>query len=270
MDLIQISGERCTNCGRCAAVCPTNNISMSKFGPKAEEDRCIVCGHCVAICPKTAINNSWAPLENQVNLGERPFLDPETAARFLRSRRSIRCYKENAVEREKIIQLLNIARMAPSAGNMQGVCYHVVDDAAVLCKVTAVTIDWMEEEVKAESPAGFYYAGVVSCYRKTGEDVILRGAPCLIIAATPDINARIGRDNAHFCLAYAELYAPSINLGTCWAGFFEACATSGYEPLLNLFDLPEGMLISGGLMVGYPKYTYKRLVDRNPLLVTWQ
>jgi hypothetical protein len=35
-------------------------------------------------------------------------------------------------------------------------------------------------------------------------------------------------------------------------------------------NLPENMHVTGGLMVGYPKYTYRRLVDRNPLQVTWQ
>lgn len=37
----------------------------------------------------------------------------------------------------------------------------------------------------------------------------------------------------------------------------------------NVMSLPENMTVTGGLMVGYPKYTYKRLVDRNPLQVTW-
>lgn len=49
-----------------------------------------------------------------------------------------------------------------------------------------------------------------------------------------------------------------------------ACATSGYKPLLDILNLPENMkVVTAGLMVGFPKYTYKRLVDRNPLQVTW-
>ena len=26
-------------------------------------------------------------------------------------------------------------------------------------------------------------------------------------------------DSGHSCLSYAELYAPTLGLGTCWAGF---------------------------------------------------
>lgn len=49
----------------------------------------------------------------------------------------------------------------------------------------------------------------------------------------------------------------------------EACAATAYQPLLNLLGLKADMAVTGALMVGYPKVKYKRLVDRNPLQVTW-
>jgi len=100
--------------------------------------------------------------------------------------------------------------------------------------------------------------------------LVLGGAPCLVIAIAAKKFLPRGRDNTHFSLAYAELYAPAIALGTCWAGYFELCATMGYQPLLSLLNLPEDMVITGGLMVGYRQYTYQRLVDRNPLQVSWE
>jgi len=51
-------------------------------------------------------------------------------------------------------------------------------------------------------------------YHKTGEDVILRNAPSFILALS-DKNFTHGRDNTNFTLAYAELFAPSLALGTC-------------------------------------------------------
>ncbi|AND83563.1 Ferredoxin [Clostridium tyrobutyricum DIVETGP] len=45
------------------------------------------------------------------------------------------------------------------------------------------------------------------------------------------------------------------------------CVFADYAPLLNLFNIPEGKIITGALMVGYPKYKYKRLVDRNPISI---
>ncbi|HBV88290.1 MAG TPA: ferredoxin [Desulfosporosinus sp.] len=269
MDLIQVNQEKCICCGLCAEVCPSGSIIMENQVPQAAGRNCIACGHCVAVCPVSAMDNVNAPLAKQLPLENVPVLDADTAARFLRSRRSIRRYKQDPVPREKIVQLLDIARLAPTGGNTQGVAYFVIDNAETLREITAATIDWMEEQVQSGSAWAQYYSGVVDAYRKTGQDVILRNAPCLIVAITSKNFQPRGRDNTHFSLAYAELYAPAIELGTCWAGFFEGCAAAKYEPLLNILKLSEDKVVTGGLLVGFPKYTYKRLVDRNPLQVSW-
>lgn len=269
MELIQVDQEKCIRCGFCADVCPTNVINMEGDGPRATNQSCIACGHCVAVCPEAALDNVKAPLAKQLFLEKLPILDADTAARFLRARRSIRRYKQDAVPREKIVQLLDIARMAPTGGNSQGVIYHVVDNLDTLHEITAATVNWMEMQVQIASPMASYFAGTVNRYRNAGDDVILRDAPCLIVATTAKTLLPLGRDNSHFSLTYAELYAPAIELGTCWAGFFEICASTGYKPLMDILSLPENMTVTGGLMVGYPKYTYNRLVDRNPLQVTW-
>ncbi|TGE32247.1 nitroreductase family protein [Desulfosporosinus sp. Sb-LF] len=270
MDMIQVNQEKCIRCSLCVNVCPTKFITMGDQGPEATGENCIACGHCVAVCPWAALDNMKAPLAQQLSLEKVPILDADTAARFLRARRSIRCYKQEVVPREKILQLLDIARLAPTGGNTQGVSYQVIDKADTLRKITSLVIDWMEEQVQTGSPWGPYYAQPIDNYRKTGEDVILRDAPCLVVAISARNFLPRGRDNSHFSLAYAELYAPAIELGSCWAGFFEMCASSGYQPLISLLGLKEEMAVTGALMVGYPQFTYRRLVDRNPLKVTWQ
>ena len=274
MDLIQVDPTKCTKCGSCAKVCPTGVIGMDEHGPKAIGQFCIACGHCVAICPSEALDNVKTPLANQVPLEKIPFLDEDTAALFLRHRRSTREFQETPVPREKIRQLLDIARFAPTSGNSQGVSYHVIDDRDTLRSITSVSIDWLEEALQSPPYAGSRYAAPfaahIANYRQNGQDVVLRDAPCLVIPIVDKNSLPIGRDNTLFSLAYAELYAPSIGLGTCITGFFNSCAASGYQPLLDILNLPENMHVTSGLMVGYPKYAYRRLVDRNQLQVTWQ
>lgn len=274
MDLLQVDLKKCTKCGLCAEVCPIGTIGMDEHGPTAVSPQCLACGHCVAICPTAALDNVKTPLANQISLENVPVLDEDTAALFLRSRRSVREFKKMPVPREKIRKLLDIARFAETSGNSQGVSYHVIDDQDTLHRITAATIDCVETMLKTPPYAGSPYeapfAAHVANYRQNGVDVVLRDAPCLVIPIVDKSSMPTGRDNTLFMLAYAELFAPSIGLGTCITGFFDACAASGYKPLLDILNLPENMQVTGGLMVGYPKYTYRRLADRNPLQVTWQ
>jgi len=70
-------------------------------------------------------------------------------------------------------------------------------------------------------------------------------------------------------LAYAELIALPLGLGTTWAGYVMA-ATTSYPPLMEALNLPEGHKCFGVLMVGYPKLKFVRMPLRNPPAVEWR
>lgn len=268
MGLIEVNQERCTRCGICTNVCPTLVLAMGKKGPEAiTSEACIACGHCVAICPHQALDNKKASLAGQIESAEFPVLPAQKAQLFLRSRRSIRNYKERSVPREELLHLVEIARFAPTASNGQGVSYIIVEDNEIVKKVIEAVIEWMESQLGGSSTHWSFLLHV-KAYREDQKDTILRGAPHLILA-TANKNLSRGRENTVFALTYLELYATTLGLGSCWAGLFEMCAFSGYKPLLELLKIPEGKEITGAVMVGYPQYKYQRLVDRNPLDVTW-
>lgn len=262
---------KCTQCGTCVEVCPVIGIiEMRQQGPELLlPEVCFKCGHCVAVCPEGALDHPQVPLSKQVPVKDLPALDPAAAARFLRSRRSIRSYKQEAVPQELLLQLLDIARFAPSGCNSQGLSYLVVTKRELMAKLTEVTVQCLEEQIGNNVDWVMPFKGFVDVYRNTKQDVILRDAPHLIVATAPKEHF-LGRDNARHSLDYIELFAPTLGLGTCWAGLLEICGFTGYPEMYRLLDIGENMTIVGALMVGYPRYTYPRLVDRNPLEVTWR
>lgn len=267
LELLEINQERCIQCGICAKVCPVGIISMGSNGiEEAFPQSCISCGHCVAACPTAAIDNKKTPQVNQIPIEKFPVLDQQTAKEFLRSRRSIRCYKNTRVPREQLLELVEIARFAPTGSNSQGISYLIVEDTQIIQKAIETTVSWMEDPKIKQLHWSFEHH--IRNYREKGKDPIFRGAPHLILG-TADSTLPRGRENTVFSLAYLELYATALGLGSCWAGLFEMCAFSNYEPLVKLFKVPEGKVLTGAVMVGYPEYSYKRLVDRNPLDVTW-
>ena len=269
MELLTVDAALCVKCGLCAASCPNGIIGMTEQGPKMLcAAACIACGHCTAICPTQALDNEKAPLAKQTALETYPVVSAETAAAFLRARRSIRCYKTEKVAKEKVLQLLDMARFAPTGCNSQGVSYIVIENADKLKQVTAETVDWLANRIAEGAAWAAPFGGVVDAYRRQGVDVVLRNAPYLIVAVAPQA-LTMAHDNARLGLEYVELYATSMGLGTCWAGFAEMAAASGAGSLRSILQVPEGFAVAGAMMLGVPKYTYQRLPDRNPLQVTW-
>ena len=269
MKLITVDQHLCVKCGLCAAVCPRGLIQLSPWPTDNHAELCIACGQCVAVCPAKALDNCRAPLAGQDPLEAGYALTEATARLFLRSRRSMRGYKTKPVPREKLRELIDIARFAPSGGNSQGISYCVIDRPERLHALTEQTIAWMEAPEQQCSPNAKTYAQYVSMYREYTRDSILRGAPALVLGLA-DKNFARGRENTLLALSYVDLFAPSINLGTCWAGLLEAAAFSGFPPLLELLDVPSGKKLTGALMIGYPKYGFRRLPDRNPLELSFQ
>ena len=198
-----------------------------------------------------------------------PVLDSATAYEFLRMRRSVRNFKPQPPTDEEITRLLDIARYAPTAGNSQGMYYIVIRDAEKIKAIADAVADWMEAEVEAGTENKRYFMTVLRAYRERGQDIIARHAPCLIFALARRLNIT-GVSNAEQSWAYAELFAPTIGLGTTIAGFIQSCGIAGYKPLLDLIEIPPKHKVVGTLMVGYPKYKYQRMPERQHLKVEFR
>ncbi|MVX64552.1 4Fe-4S dicluster domain-containing protein [Clostridium chromiireducens] len=263
MSLITVNEDKCIKCGLCVEECPALVLKLEPTGPKeieANVNGCLECGHCVAVCPKQAIDNKKSPLDMQSEIGEVKKLSPEEAKNFIRSRRSIRSYKNTPVEREKLMELVDVAHLAPTASNSQGISYLIIDDKKTIDLAVEECIKWFENDATWSK----MLSGMINAYRGGIDEIILRGAPTLILTLADD-DFYNGRENSIISLSYLELYAPSLGLGSCWAGVFEICARSENSPMNKIFNIPEKKKITGAVMVGYPKYSYKRFTDRQPL-----
>lgn len=274
MSLFTVSEDKCIKDGICAAVCPANLIDFNDKNnvpvPIPHADIfCINCGHCVSACSTCALTHKNLKPEDCIPIINELSINAEQAEQFIRSRRSIRRYKEKNIDKETLTKLIDITRHASSGHNSQPVKWLVVQDKNDVRTLSGITIDWMRYMLK-EKPdmaKGMHMDLVVEKWEK-GMDNITRDAPHLIIAYGEKENSFLPAAS-NIALACLELTAPSMGLGACWAGYFYASAIH-YPPMKDALKLPEGNSVSGAVMVGYPKYKYHRIPTRKIANVIWR
>jgi nitroreductase len=69
-------------------------------------------------------------------------------------------------------------------------------------------------------------------------------------------------------ISYLNLVAPTMGMGTCWAGLFQWALLASPEVKKEL-GLPAECSEHYPMMVGYPKFRYKRQPERKPPVITW-
>ena len=181
---------------------------------------------------------------------------------FIKSRRSTRRFKADAVEKEKLDQVLEAGRYAPSGGNCQTTHFIVVNNQEVLRKLA----DLVQQEFAVMEETPGMYKSIVNSIRSSrkGGYVFHYAAPVLIIVA----NQKDYGNNIADCSCALEnmmLMANALDLGSCWINQLKWLNEN--PVLLNFLQglgLKEGERVYGALAVGYAD-TKDGLPEREPL-----
>lgn len=262
MELVRVDREKCKRDGICAAVCPAALIRREGNDfPETVADAvafCIGCGHCVAACPSGALTHERITLEECLPIRDELEVSADSVEQFLKRRRSIREFKETPVPREVLEKIIDTARWAPSAVNTQPVRWVVVEKTDHVRHLAGMIAGWMK---------GTGYAVRYLAAWEKGRDMILRGAPHLILACASSEYTWASVDCA-IALTYLELAAQARGLGTCWSGLLTRAAEA--DPSIGEFvGLAKGLNICGAVMIGHPKIRYRRIPGRNRAVIEW-
>ena len=160
------------------------------------------------------------------------------------ARYSVRSYEKQEVEMEKLLQVLEAGRIAPSAVNFQPIHLIVVTEQAEKEKLyQTYKRDWIKEAPVIIVACGDHKT---SWDRKDGKD-------------HADIDVAIVID--HMSLA-----ATDLGLGSCWVCAFDA------KLCHELLALPENLEVVALLPLGYPKGERTTELRRKKLdeIVSWE
>ena len=294
---VTIDSERCKRDGLCAMVCPVAVIQQNEKAtvPKSSDNRmeyCIACGQCVAICREGAISHSEFPANTIRPIPFEQMPTTEQVVALLKTRRSIRAFRDKPMERETIETIIDGARFAPSGHNSQSTEFLVVRDRAVLNKVSAMVIEYLKFEIKrfanplfrtvalladrdlAES--GLHeipgFKRLIQMF-ESGADPILNGAPVLLAfharrtVGFADVNAQLALQNA-------SLVAHALGIGHFYTGWvLSPCrapmAWTWNRRMPDLLGIPPENNLYGALALGYPLPRFKNMIERKPPRIGW-
>ena len=141
----------------------------------------------------------------------------------IKARRSIRSYKDQPVEPAKLQQVLEAARLAPSASNRQDWKFIVVQDQQMR---EALANACHNQKFVSQAPV------VIAVCSTNPTRTMASGQP----AAAVDLAIAVD----HMTLAAVEL-----GLGTCWIGAFDAPAVA------KILGVPSDAAVVHVLPLGY-------------------
>lgn len=258
--------ETCIGCGQCASDCPAMIISMATGVPTITPDLesfCIRCMHCVAICSEGSVSiHGYGPQEG-APLPSKIMVMPEQMEMLIKRRRSVRNYRDENLNPKLIDKLLEVAGHAPSGHNDRQLLYTLVDDKGVLFDLREEAITGLEKLFNEKKlPEGLdMFADIIEAWKKSGTDILFRGAPHLLIISALDESAAPLQD-CLIALTTFELYAQSHGIGTIWNGLAMLTISELVPSLKKRLAIPEDHRIGYVMGFGYPAIQYERTINR--------
>ncbi|MBN1507110.1 MAG: nitroreductase family protein [Sedimentisphaerales bacterium] len=166
-------------------------------------------------------------------------------AQAIRSRYSCRSYADRPLEENKLHAILEAARLAPSAKNLQDWRFLVVTDKPTKTKVAAA----------ANNQTFLEGAGAIVVGCSVSDHVMRCGQ------AVGPIDVAIALE--HMCLQATEL-----GLATCWIGSFYP------DKVKRIVGIPDDVTIVELLAIGYPadapRERRREAIEQIVCFDTWQ
>ena len=260
---IKINEERCLRCGLCVKDCSAGCLTVNGDGIpvwRENPDRgCMGCQHCMTVCPVGAFSFGGVDPDT---LPDAVCADPEDLLVMIRSRRSVRSYREEDVPQEKLDRIREMLSYTPTGGNLDNLHFTLIGSHEKMDEIRRTTYAAIAG-LTPDSPM-YHMKAFMEREQEKGWDIAYRGAPAMIACAVNRDKVAPGCDivDPIIALTYFELFADSLGLGTLWDDFATMLANSIPE-LYEKLEIPDEYSLSFILVFGIPAHPYKRAAKKD-------
>lgn len=262
---VHVNQELCIGCHACVSDCPGNAIQLEEKKAVVMKP-CISCGHCVAICPVNAVSIPEYEMGEVENYQKEAFtIEPAAFLKAIKFRRSIRNYKEEKIESEKIKRILDAGRYTATAKNMQACTFvFVQEELEIFKKLVWEEMPQIVDTLKKAFPdyAKLFQYFYLKWKKDSKDDSFFFNTPAfLVIASDNPLDAGLAAANI-------ENMAVAEGLGALYNGYMMKMISS--SPKLKEWLLVGEKHISCCMLLGYPAVSYKRTAPRKAAHIVWK
>lgn len=264
-----VNRDKCIGCTLCKQDCIVNDIEMIDGKSYIKNEVCIKCGHCIAICPVKAISSDDEKeysMDEVIEYNKEDFdIDPEKLMNFMKFRRSVRLFKEDDVEEEKIQKIIEAGKFTQTGSNTQDVSYVIVKDKLQeVRKIVLETLNAMSDKMISDENTSKQFIVYAYMWKQMykdflenpdDQDRLFFKAPLLMVVKANRIL------NGALAASKMELMVNALGLGTYFSGFLER-ALSVNPKIGELLQIGQGEEFVACMLIGYPRVKYKRTVPR--------
>lgn len=278
-----VNRETCTGCGLCVDTCPDKVLELDEGKAKAGKGEflgCIACGHCMAVCPteSIAVTGRGMTADDRIDLpAHEQLATAEQLETLFVSRRSIRRFKDEEIDRATIDKILEMTATAPMGIPPSDVGMIVFHGHERVRALTADACDSFERMARAFNPIALtfmrLFAGreqhrlmrdfvkplleTIVADHQRGEDTFTYDAPAALIFHGPGSGELA---DCTIAATYAMLAAESLGLGSCMLGTTEAFNHD--KALKAKYGFPADHKVGLGLVIGHPSVKFHSAVRR--------
>jgi ferredoxin/nitroreductase len=281
---VTIDRTRCTLCGTCAEICPSETLSLAHDEIRVDPEGifgCIACGQCMAVCPEECIEvtgRDLSPVDMVPQPPESERANYRQLHALLLSRRSARRFSSRDIDRSVIDQIVASVTTAPMGIPPSDVEIMVIDRRDKVKEFGDDVVNGIARSLFVlklfASPLARPFLGRQTYLsmktfilpltkflvesRAKGNDYLLYGAPMAMY-----FHASSFSDPADAMIAatYATIAAESLGLGSCMIGTIAPFISRSKETMKK-WGIPaknrQGIMV----IFGYPTTKYRRAVKR--------
>jgi len=183
----------------------------------------------------------------------------------IRSRRAVRAFTPEPVDRAVLLRLIDAAIQAPSAVNEQPWSFTVIQDPAVLTRISAESkAHLLSTPPRAVSAHGVSLERYAQLLRDPQFNIFYH-APALIVISSVTAD-QWAVENCTLAAENLMLAACAEGLGSCWIGFAQSwLGTAAGKAVLGV---PPAYLPVAPIIVGHPQ-AVPPAVPRKPPEIRW-